>query len=611
MGCREAGWQMDGMFGQKATDRDGIEAEAPPFAALLRRSGAADRHAHEHVQEASIADEFADVASDLVDDAGLEILPDEEAEEQEALAPLGFTTAAHVDDDAVPATGGNINPASSRTDDSVTMFLREMGQADLLSREDEIAIAQRIEAGRETMLAALCESPTSAAMLAGWRDAVEAGRLALRDLIELEAAAAAAHGAEDSAVDGAEEQQADLPAVSVEARLRPEVLAAFESALAALAALRAPGLRAADLVPLRRAAVEQVTALRLRPARTEELLARLRDAHRQLVGLEGRALRLATAARIGREDFLKLWKGGEAGCGARLEKALGQTKAAAGLRADLAEIRAELGRIEQDAGVPAAALRRLHAEAARAERDLRQAKDELIRANLRLVVHLARKYRNRGLMLGDLIQEGNIGLMRAVEKFDWRRGFKFATYATWWIRQSFTRAIADQARTIRVPVHMTETVGKVVRVGRRLAQQTGREPTPEELAERLGMPIDKVRAVQGLAKEPVSLEAPIGEDGDASLGDLIEDRNAVLPFDSAAHSGMREAAGRVLADLTPREERILRMRFGIGTNGEHTLEEVGRTFGVTRERIRQIEAKALGKLRQSSQGRALRSFLEA
>lgn len=598
---------MDGMFGQKATDQDGIEAEAPPFAAMLRRSGAADRH---DSPSALAPDAFDEEAPELVDEAGLDVIPEEEAEDPDAVAPLGFNPAAAEEDGGQPAAG-NINPAAGRSaDDAVTMFLREMGQAELLSREDEIAIAQRIEAGREAMLAALCESPTTAATLAGWRDAVEAGRLPLRDLIELEATAAA-QGSDDLPVEAIEDAGADLPVVSVEARLRPEVLASFATALDALAALRAPGLRAAELGKLRLAAVEQVGALRLRPARTEELLARLRDMHRQLVSLEGRALRLAVAARISRDEFLKIWKGGETGCGTRLEKAVGQSKAGAGLKGDLVEIRTELARIEAETGVPPSALRRLHAEAARAERDLRQAKDELIRANLRLVVHLARKYRNRGLMLGDLIQEGNIGLMRAVEKFDWRRGFKFATYATWWIRQSFTRAIADQARTIRVPVHMTETVGKVVRVGRRLAQQTGREPTPEELAERLGMPLDKVRAVQGLAKEPVSLEAPIGEDGDASLGDLIEDRNAVLPFDSAAHAGMREAAGKVLADLTPREERILRMRFGIGTNGEHTLEEVGKTFGVTRERIRQIEAKALGKLRQSSHGRALRSFLEA
>ncbi len=604
---------MDGMFGQKATDRDGLEAEGPSFAALMRRDGSDDA-GHDEMRpgvsaEALIPEDDEDAVVGLVDDAGLDVLPEEEAEEQEGMAPLGFA-AGGADDDAAPAAG-NINPASgSRNDDSVTMFLREMGQAELLSREDEIAIAQRIEAGREAMLSALCESPTTMATLTAWRDAAEAGRLPLRDLIELEAAAAA-HGAEEPIVEGVEEAAADLPVISVEARMRPEVMESFATALAALAALRAPGLKAAELQRLRQEAVEQVTALRLRPARTEELLGKLREIHRQLVALEGRALRLAASARISRDEFLKVWKGGEAGCGARLEKAIAQTKAAATLKGDLVEIRAELTRIEDESGVPAAMLRRLYAEAARAERDLRQAKDELIRANLRLVVHLARKYRNRGLMLGDLIQEGNIGLMRAVEKFDWRRGFKFATYATWWIRQSFTRAIADQARTIRVPVHMTETVGKVVRVGRRLAQQTGREPTPEELAERLGMPLDKVRAVQGLAKEPVSLESPIGEDGDASLGDLIEDRNAVLPFDSAAQAGMREAAGKVLADLTPREERILRMRFGIGTNGEHTLEEVGKTFGVTRERIRQIEAKALGKLRSSGQGRALRSFLEA
>ncbi len=608
---------MDGMFGRNATDRDGTEGEAQRLAALLRRSGDAgsdDTAPRAHASE-GFDDTAADQASDLVDDAGLDLVTeDEDAEEAEAQAPPGVDAPLVDEDGGRPAVTGNIDAGAGRVDDAVTMFLREMGQAELLTREDEIAIAQRIEAGREAMLAALCESPTTMAALTEWHGAIATGRMPLRDLIELEATAAAQGADEpvgDSSIEPVDEVAADVPTQSIDARLRPEVLAAFATALETLTALRAGGKGAAAMQALRRNAVEQVAGLRLRPARTEELLGRLRDSSRQMMAVEGRALRLAAAARIGRDDFLRIWKGGEAGCGARLEKAIGQTKAAAGLKPEITEIVGELTRIERESGVPAATLRRLQAEAARAERELRQAKDELIRANLRLVVHLARKYRNRGLMLGDLIQEGNIGLMRAVEKFDWRRGFKFATYATWWIRQSFTRAIADQARTIRVPVHMTETVGKVVRVGRRLAQQTGREPTPEELAERLGMPIDKVRAVQGLAKEPVSLESPIGEDGDASLGDLIEDRNAVLPFDSAAHAGMREAAGKVLAGLTPREERILRMRFGIGTNGEHTLEEVGRTFGVTRERIRQIEAKALGKLRSSGHGRALRSFLEA
>jgi RNA polymerase primary sigma factor len=398
-------------------------------------------------------------------------------------------------------------------------------------------------------------------------------------------------------VEGAEPEPAAVAADStLEQRLKPEILAAFDAVLTHEATGGA--VERHQLAGL-------IAALRLRGDRLEELTGRVRDAHRRLSSLDGRALRLATSAKMGRDEFLRLWNGGGAAGAKRLA-----AKAPRSLARELGEIRAEIERLEAEAGLPVPALRRLHAEMAQGERDMRRAKEELTRANLRLVVHIARKYRNRGLLFGDLIQEGNIGLMRAVEKFDWRKGFKFSTYATWWVRQAITRAIADQARTIRVPVHMAETAAKVARIGRTLTQRIGREPTPEELATRLGMPLDKVRSAQGLAREPVSLDTPIGEDEDARLGDLIEDRNAVMPFDEVARAGLRAAAAQVLQGLAPREERILRMRFGIGMDRDHTLEEVGRTFNVTRERIRQIEAKAIRKLQQGSRARTLRTFLD-
>ena len=515
-----------------------------------------------------------------------------------------------------------------RTDDPVRMFLRDMGAAEPLTREGEIAVAQRIEAGRDAMLAGLCDSPTTFRTLSAWHDGLVAGRIPLREVIEIEAAAAAADAmpvAEPVIDETAEPVEPGSTVVvahtTLEDRLKPETLTGLAGVLAEGEAMRKAADEAKRLEH-RRAAVALIRGLRLRESRIEELVGHLKAASRTLNPLDGRALRLAQAASVAREGFLAAWDGSKAGA-TRVRKAAAAAKPAKGAAAQarhaaalealepgFKEVLAEIAKVEAaTGGLKAAEIRRIHGDVARGDRDMRRAKEELTRANLRLVVHIAKRYRNRGLMFGDLIQEGNIGLMRAVDKFDWRRGFKFATYATWWVRQAITRAIADQARTIRVPVHMAETAGKIARVGRRLAQETGREPTPEELASRLGMPLEKVRAVQRLAKEPVSLETPIGEEGDAELGDLIEDRDAIMPFDAVARQSLRDAAARMLSGLTPREERILRMRFGIGMPSDHTLEEVGKTFGVTRERIRQIEAKALKKLQTGNRSRALRSFL--
>jgi RNA polymerase primary sigma factor len=519
----------------------------------------------------------------------------------------GALPVAEDDPEASAANGASHAPqhrsnlseaaAAGRSDDPLRLFLRETARTELLTREEEVSLAQRIEAGREAMLNALVESPVTFAVIRAWREAIAEGRLPLRDLVELEALAAAADTPE--AIEATAGEAVDS---TLDQRLRPEILASFDAVLAASAEARPK--RAAAVAERQRGLTALIGTLRLRPDRLEELTGRLREVHRRLTSLDGRALRVTQqAARVDREEFLSLWDGSAAGA----ERLAARAPKAA---EELATLRAGIAKLEGETGLPAPAIRRTYADMSRGEREMRRAKEELTRANLRLVVHIARKYRNRGLLFGDLIQEGNIGLMRAVEKFDWRKGFKFSTYATWWVRQAITRAIADQARTIRVPVHMAETAAKVARIGRSLAQRIGREPTPEELATRLGMPLDKVRSAQGLTREPVSLDTPIGEDEDARLGDLIEDRNAVMPFDAVARSGLREAAAQVLSGLSPREERILRMRFGIGMDRDHTLEEVGRTFNVTRERIRQIEAKALKKLQQGKSARSLRSFLD-
>jgi RNA polymerase primary sigma factor len=636
---------MDGMVGFRdaaAVRNSEVEDGAMPFDARSRAltellSRGASRG---HVTRAEFdmllppgmtpAEELEEAEAAL-DEAGIPVIDTGEGEEEGVPGAPGASPPRP--NPGVPApTAGTADPdevATVRTDDPVRMFLRDMGAAEPLTREGEIAVAQRIEAGRDAMLAGLCDSPTTFATLSAWHAGLVAGRIPLREVIEIEAAAAAADAMPvaveplvEEPVEAAEPGAAAVVAhTTLEDRLKPETLTGLAGVLAAGERMR---LAAAEPERLehRRAAVALIRGLRLREGRIEELVGHLKGASRALNPLDGKAMRLAQAAGLPREGFLAAWDGSKAGA-RRVAKAAvaakppkgaaAQARHAAALEAldaGLKEVLTEIARVETaTGGVKAAEIRRIHGDVARGDRDMRRAKEELTRANLRLVVHIAKRYRNRGLMFGDLIQEGNIGLMRAVDKFDWRRGFKFATYATWWVRQAITRAIADQARTIRVPVHMAETAGKIARVGRRLAQETGREPTPEELANRLGMPLEKVRAVQRLAKEPVSLETPIGEEGDAELGDLIEDRDAVMPFDAVARQSLRDAAARMLSGLTPREERILRMRFGIGMPSDHTLEEVGKTFGVTRERIRQIEAKALKKLQTGNRSRALRSFL--
>jgi RNA polymerase primary sigma factor len=570
-------------------------------------------------------------AEAALDEAGIPVVDTGEQDDDDgSLAPGQQRPAPQPGTPATTGTG-TADPdevATVRTDDPVRMFLRDMGAAEPLTREGEIAVAQRIEAGRDAMLAGLCDSPTTFATLTAWHAGLVAGRIPLREVIEIEAAAAAADALPtadppaDEPAESADTVAAVIVHTTLEDRLKPETLQGLAGVLAEGEAMAKAAADEAKRLSHRRAAVALIRGLRLRESRIEELVGHLKGASRALNPLDGRALRLAMAAGLPRDAFLAAWDGSKAGA-TKVRKAATGTKpgkgagaaakhaaAVAALEPGLREVLAEIAKIEaQTGGLKAPEIRRIHGDVARGDRDMRRAKEELTRANLRLVVHIAKRYRNRGLMFGDLIQEGNIGLMRAVDKFDWRRGFKFATYATWWVRQAITRAIADQARTIRVPVHMAETAGKIARVGRRLAQETGREPTPEELANRLGMPLEKVRAVQRLAKEPVSLETPIGEEGDAELGDLIEDRDAVMPFDAVARQSLRDAAARMLSGLTPREERILRMRFGIGMPSDHTLEEVGKTFGVTRERIRQIEAKALKKLQTGNRSRALRSFL--